>query len=78
VLKFDKFKLVSVTVGASAVIALATLTASVTQAAAGPAVPRHYGGPVNTSIYAPTAQLGMPVTSVPSPAPDGAASTAVT
>jgi hypothetical protein len=78
VVKFNKFKLVSATVGAGAVVALATLTAGVTQAAAGPAVPQHFGGPVNTSIYAPTAQLGMPVTSAPSPAPDGAASTAVT
>jgi hypothetical protein len=78
VVKFNKFKLVSATVGAGAVVAMATLTAGVTHAAAGPVVPQHYGGTVNTTVYAPTASLGMPVTSVPSPAPDGAASTAVT
>jgi hypothetical protein len=74
VVKFNKVKLVSSAVGVGALVALATLTAGVTQAAAGPAVPQHYGGTVNTTVYAPTASLGMPVTSVQSPAPDGVAS----
>jgi hypothetical protein len=78
VLKFNKFKLVSATVGASAIVAMATLTAGVTHAAADPVVPQHYGGTVNTTVYAPTASLGMPLTSVPRPAPDGDAGTAVT
>ena len=71
--KFNKFKLVSSAVGVSAVVAMGTLTAGVTHAAAGPAVPQHYGGTVNTTVYAPTASLGMPLTSVSRPAPDGAA-----
>jgi hypothetical protein len=78
VVKFNKFKLVSSAFGASAVVAVGTLTAGVTHAAACPAVPQHYGGTVNTTVYAPTASLGMPLTSVPSPAPGAAASTAVT
>jgi hypothetical protein len=73
VVKSIKFKLVSAAVSASAVVAMGTLTAGVTHAAAGPGVPQHYGDPVNTSIYAPTAALGMPLMSVSSPAPDGAA-----
>jgi hypothetical protein len=73
VVKFNNFKLVSATVGAGAVVALGTLTAAVTHAAVGPALPQHYGGTVNTTVYTPTASLGMPLTSVPSPAPDGAA-----
>ena len=66
--KFNKFKLVSSAVGVSAVVAMGTLTAGVTHAAAGPAVPQHYGGTVNTTVYAPTASLGMPLTSVSRPA----------
>jgi hypothetical protein len=73
VVKFNKSRLVSAAVGVSAVVALGALTAGVTHAAASPAVPQHYGGTVNTTVYAPTASLGMPLTSVASPAPDGAA-----
>jgi hypothetical protein len=73
VVKSNKFKLVSAAVGATAVVAMGTLTAGVTQADAGLVAPQHFGGPVNTSIYAPTASLGMPLTSVSRPAPDGVA-----
>jgi hypothetical protein len=73
VMKSNKFKLVSAAVGATAVVAMGTLTAGVSYAAPGPVAPQHYGGPVNTSIYAPTASLGMPMTSASSPSPDGVA-----
>jgi hypothetical protein len=65
VLKSNTVKVVSAVVAAGAVVAMGTLTVRVgaAQAAQDPGVPQHFGGPVNTSIFAPTASLGMPMTS---------------
>jgi hypothetical protein len=75
VLKSSAVKAVSAVVAAGAVIAMGTLTVRVgaVQAAQDPGVPQHFGGPVNTSIFAPTASLGMPMTSAPNPPSPAAA-----
>jgi hypothetical protein len=81
VLKSSAVKVVSAVVAAGAVVAMGTLTVRVgaVQAAQDPGVPQHFGGPVNTSIFAPTASLGMPMTSAanqqPTSAPGGGAPT---
>jgi hypothetical protein len=82
ILKSNTVKVVLAVVAAGAVVAMGTLTVRVgaVQAAQDPAVPQHFGGPVNTSIFAPTASLGMPMTSAPNPpspasAPGGGAPT---
>jgi hypothetical protein len=76
-LKSNTVKVVSAVVAAGAMVAMGTLTvrAGAVQAAEDPAVPQHFGGPVNTSIFAPTASLGMPMTSAPTSAPAGEAPT---
>ncbi len=68
-MKSNTVKVVSAAVAAGALVAMGTLTVRVSavQAAEDPAVPQHFGGPVNTSIFAPTASLGMPMTSAPNP-----------
>jgi hypothetical protein len=40
-----------------------SVAAGATQAQANTVVPEHFGGPVYTSIYSPTATLGMPTLS---------------
>jgi hypothetical protein len=75
VLKSNTVKVVSAVVAVGAVVAMGTLTVRVgaVQAAQDPAaVPQHFGGPVNTSIFAPTASLGMPMTSASNPQPTSA------
>jgi hypothetical protein len=64
----------SAAVGAGALITMGTCTAvlGTTQAIAGAVVPEHFGGPVNTSIDDPPADLGIP-TSSPSNAPSATA-----
>jgi Spy/CpxP family protein refolding chaperone len=56
------FRIAAALVGASAAVAMGALSvaAAATQAQPGPVVPQHFGGPVYTSIYNPTATLGMP------------------
>jgi hypothetical protein len=55
----------SAAVGASALIAIATCTAVLgsTRANAGAAYPEHFGGPVNTTIIDPPADIGIPTLS---------------
>ena len=67
---FSTLRLVSATVGASALVAMCAYTAALgtTHAIAGAAVPEHFGGPVNTTIVDPSADIGIP-TSSPSNAP---------
>jgi hypothetical protein len=54
------FRVTVAFVGASAFIAVALFVATDTQTQAKTAIPQHFGGPVCTSIYSPTATLGMP------------------
>ena len=56
------FRVAAALAGASAVVAMGALSvaAGATQAQANTVIPEHFGGPVNTSIYSPTATLGMP------------------
>jgi len=58
-------RIAAAVVGASAALAMGALSvaAGATQAYANTDVPEHFGGPVNTSIYSPTATLGMPTLS---------------
>jgi hypothetical protein len=58
------FRIGAALAGASAVVAMGALAiaADATQAQAN-TVPEHFGGPVYTSIYSPTATLGMPTLS---------------
>ena len=55
----------SAAVGASALIAMGACTTvlGTTPASAGAAVPEHFGGPVNTSILDPPADIGIPTSS---------------
>jgi hypothetical protein len=63
--KKHTFRIAAALVGASAVVAMGALSVAVgaTQAHANTVIPQHFGGPVNTSIYSPTATLGMPLSS---------------
>ena len=54
------FRVVAAFVGAVAFVVAALFVATDTQAQAKTAIPEHFGGPVYTSIYSPTATLGMP------------------
>jgi hypothetical protein len=59
------FRIAAALAGVSAVVAMGVLSVAVgaRQAQANTAVPEHFGGPVYTSIYSPTATLGMPTRS---------------
>jgi hypothetical protein len=73
------FRLAAVVVGASAAVVMGALSAGATQAQPNTAVPEHFGGPVDTTVYNPPASLGMPTlstSSTASPAPMGASSSA--
>jgi hypothetical protein len=63
--KKHTFRVAAAVAGASAVVAMGMLSvaAGATQAQANTVIPEHFGGPVNTSIYSPTATLGMPTLS---------------
>jgi hypothetical protein len=68
------FRIAAALVGANAFVAMGALSVAegATQAHANTVIPEHFGGPVNTSIYSPTATLGMPTLSslsVASPTP---------
>jgi hypothetical protein len=67
--KKHTFGVAAALAGASAVVAMGALSvaAGATQAHANTVVPEHFGGPVYTSIYSPTATLGMPTLSSSSP-----------
>jgi hypothetical protein len=64
----------SAAVGAGALITMGTCTSvlGTAQVTARAVVPEHYGGPVNTSIDDPPADIGIP-TSSPSNAPSATA-----
>jgi hypothetical protein len=55
----------SAAVGASAVMAMCAFAAvsGSAHASSHPIIPEHYGGPVNTSIDAPSTMAGLPVNS---------------
>ena len=59
------FRVAAALTGSSAVVAMGALcvAAGASQAHANTVVPEHFGGPVYTSIYSPTATLGMPTLS---------------
>jgi len=59
------FRVAAALTGASALVAMGALSvdAGATRAQANTVVPEHFGGPVNTSIYSPTATLSMPTLS---------------
>lgn len=63
--KKHTFRVVAAVVGATAAIAMAALgvAAGASQAQVDTLIPKHFGGPVYTSIYSPTATLGMPTLS---------------
>jgi hypothetical protein len=63
--KFNRMRLMSAVLGASALIAMGAYTAALgtTHAIAGAAVPEHFGGPVNTTIVDPPADIGIPTSS---------------
>jgi hypothetical protein len=63
--KEHTFRVAAAVAGASAVVAMGVLSVAVraTQAQANTVIPEHFGGPVYTSIYSPTATLGMPTLS---------------
>jgi hypothetical protein len=65
-------RIAAVLIGASAAVALGALSAGASQAQPNNAVPEHFGGPVDTTVYNPPATLGMPTQSsspTDSPAP---------
>jgi hypothetical protein len=70
-MKLNRFRTVSAVVGAGAVLALGALSAALpaTQAHAGSTLPQHFGGPVNTSIDNPPADLGVPTVATSANAP---------
>ena len=59
------FRIAAALVGASAAVAMGALSvaAGAMQVQANPVIPQHFGGPVNTSVYSPTATLSMPTLS---------------
>jgi hypothetical protein len=72
--KKHKLRVGAALAGASAVIAMGALSVAqgVVQTQANNVLPTHFGGPVDTTVYTPTATLGMPTSSSPSagaPAP---------
>ena len=68
-MKKHTFRVAAALAGASAAVAMGALSvaAGVTQVQANGVIPEHYGGPVYTSIYSPTATLGVPTPSSLSP-----------
>jgi hypothetical protein len=64
-MKKHTFRVAAALVGASAVVAMGALSVadSATSTQAHSVAPDHFGGPVYTSIYSPTATLGMPTQS---------------
>jgi hypothetical protein len=63
--KKNTFRVAAAVAGAGAVVAMGVLSVATgaTQAQANTVIPEHFGGPVYTSIYSPTATLGMPTLS---------------
>jgi hypothetical protein len=70
-MKLTRFRTVSAVVGAGAAIALGALSAALpaTQTHAGSTLPQHFGGPVNTTIDNPPADLGVPTATSSANAP---------
>jgi hypothetical protein len=66
-MKLNRIRTVSAAVGAGAVIAMGALTAMLpaTQAHAEQVFPQHFGGPVDTTIDNPPANLGIPTSAAP-------------
>ena len=64
-MKKHTFRVAAALVGAGAVVVMGALfvAVSATEARANTVIPEHFGGPVYTSIYSPTATLGMPTLS---------------
>ena len=75
-MNFNRWRLISAAVGASALIAMGACTEvlGTTQAIARAGEPEHFGGPVNTTIVDPPADIGIPTAS-PSNAPLATADT---
>ena len=72
--KQSTFRVGAAVAGVCAVVAMGAMSvaAGATQAKANTVIPEHFGGPVYTSVYNPTATLGMPTlssSSTDTPAP---------
>jgi hypothetical protein len=67
----NKFRAAAAVIGAGALITMGTMTVArpSTQPSASPVAPQHFGGPVNTSIDNPPADLGVPTSTPPTAAP---------
>lgn len=67
-MKSQTFRVVAALAGASAIVTMGALSvaAGTTQAQVNSVIPEHFGGTVNTSIYSPSATLGMPTPSISS------------
>ncbi len=63
--KKHTFRVAAALVGSGAVVVMGALfvAAGATRVQANTVIPEHFGGPVDTSIYSPTATLGMPTLS---------------
>jgi hypothetical protein len=63
--KRHTFRIAAALAGVGATVAMGALSvaAAATPAQANTVAPQHFGGPVYTSIYSPTATLGMPTLS---------------
>ena len=61
--KRHPLRLAAALAGAGAAVVMGALSVAATPAQANPVAPQHFGGPVNTSIYSPTATLGVPTLS---------------
>ena len=64
-MKRHTFRVAAALVGSGAVVVMGALfvAAGATRVQANTVIPEHFGGPVDTSIYSPTATLGMPTLS---------------
>ena len=66
--KTHPLRIAAAATGAAAAVAMGALSVAATPAQANPVAPQHFGGPVYTSIYSPTATLGVPTLSSSPPA----------
>jgi hypothetical protein len=73
-MKRNMIRLSAALAGASAIIVMGAVSVAqdVVQTRANNVLPTHFGGPVDTTVYTPTATLGVPTSASPSagsPAP---------
>lgn len=68
-MKKNTLRLGAALAGASAIIAMGAVSVAqdVVQTQANNVLPTHFGGPVDTTVYTPTATLGVPTSASPTP-----------